>query len=113
MSTVVDRGPILPADSAAANVVLKALSTRDCGRAAAMRAAAELSAATVRESKVSKFSGLVITGLVSPGPRRAYSYNGRLLREAPAEQIVRVDRAMPSRSAAEGVSASAGEEPNR
>ena len=50
----------------AAKVVLNALSTRDCGRAAAISAAAEPSAGTTSESKVSKFSGLVMSTTTLP-----------------------------------------------
>ena len=66
ISTVVVSGPTVPAASVAAKVVLKALSTRDCGSAAAISAAAELSAGTIRESKVSKFSGLVMSTTILP-----------------------------------------------
>ena len=59
-------GPTVPAARVAAKVVLNALSTRDCGRAAAISAAAELSAGTTRESKVSKFSGLVMSTTILP-----------------------------------------------
>ncbi len=48
-----------PAARVAANVVLKALTTRAVGRAAAISAAAEESAGTVRPSKVAKSTGLV------------------------------------------------------
>jgi hypothetical protein len=75
MSTVVGSGPAVPAARVAAKVVLKALSTCDCGSAAAISAAAELSAATVRESKVSKFSGLVISTTTLPA-----SWSARLAR---------------------------------
>ena len=66
MSTVVVSGPTVPAASVAAKVVLKALTTRDWGSAAAICAAAELSAGTTRESKVSKFSGLVMSTTILP-----------------------------------------------
>ena len=45
--TVVVSGPTVPAARVPAKVVLKALSTRDCGSAAAISAAAEPSAGTV------------------------------------------------------------------
>ena len=44
MSTVVGSEPTVPAASVPAKVVLNALSTRDCGSAAAISAAAEPSA---------------------------------------------------------------------
>jgi hypothetical protein len=70
--TVVGSEPTLPAARVAAKVVLKAFSTRDAGRASAISAVAELSAGTVRESKVSKFSGLVMSTTILPrGSRRA------------------------------------------
>ena len=50
----------------AAKVVLNALSTRDWGSAAAISAAAEPSAGTTSESKVSKFSGLVMSTTTLP-----------------------------------------------
>jgi len=50
----------------AAKVVLNALSTFDDGNAAASSATAELSAGTVRESKVSRFSGFEISTTVLP-----------------------------------------------
>jgi hypothetical protein len=50
----------------AAKVVLNALSTFEDGRAAASSAAAELSVGTVKESKVSKFSGFVMSTTVLP-----------------------------------------------
>jgi hypothetical protein len=59
MSTVVGSEPTVPEASVAAKVVLNALRTRDCGRAAAISAAAELPAGTTSESNVSKSSGLV------------------------------------------------------
>src|SRR4051812_39202552 len=58
--------PTAPAARVPANVVLKALRTRDCGRAAAISAAAELSAGTVRESNVVKSSGLVMSTTTFP-----------------------------------------------
>ena len=64
--TVVVSGPTVPAARVPAKVVLKALSTRESGRAAAISAAAELSAGTTRESKVSKFSGLVMSTTILP-----------------------------------------------
>jgi hypothetical protein len=63
---VVVSGPTVPAASVPANVVLNAFRTRDCGSAAAISAAAELSAGTTRESKVSKFSGLVMSTMILP-----------------------------------------------
>ena len=66
--------PTLPAARVLAKVVLKAFSTRDVGRASAISAVAELSAGTVRESKVSKFSGLVMSTTILPArvsPRSA------------------------------------------
>ena len=66
ISTVVVSGPTVPAARVPAKVVLNALSTRDCGSAAAISAAAELSAGTTRESKVSKFSGLVMSTTILP-----------------------------------------------
>jgi hypothetical protein len=73
-STVVPSGPTSPDASVPANVVLNALSTRALGRAAAISAAAELSAGTVRESNVSKFSGFVMSTTILPAswsPRSA------------------------------------------
>ena len=61
---MVGLGPTLLGARVAAKVVLKAFSTFDDGRAAASSAAAELSAATVSESKVSKFSGLLMSTTV-------------------------------------------------
>ena len=58
--------PTVPAARVPAKVVLKAFSTRDCGRAAAISAAAEPSAGTVRESKVVKSSGLVMSTTTLP-----------------------------------------------
>jgi hypothetical protein len=66
MSTVVGNAPTVPAASVPANVVLNAFSTRDCGSAAAISAAAEPSAGTVSESKVSKFNGLVMSTTTLP-----------------------------------------------
>ena len=54
--------------------MLNAFTTRDCGSAAAISAVAELSAGTVRESKVSKSSGLVMSTTTLPArlaPRSA------------------------------------------
>ena len=50
----------------AAKLVLNALTTRDSGRAAAITAVAEPSAGTTSESKVSKFSGLVMSTTTLP-----------------------------------------------
>jgi hypothetical protein len=50
MSTVVVSGPIIPAASVAAKVMLNALRTSERGSAAAISLVAELSAGTVRES---------------------------------------------------------------
>ena len=47
ISTVVDSGPTVPAARVPAKVVLNAFSTRELGSAAAISAAAELSAGTV------------------------------------------------------------------
>jgi hypothetical protein len=66
MRTVVGTGPSVRAASVAANVVLNALSTRDCGSAVARAAAAELSAGTTSESNVSKSSGLVMSTTTLP-----------------------------------------------
>ena len=66
ISTVVGLAPTFLAASVAAKVVLKAFSTFDDGRAAASSAAAELSAGTVSESKVSKLSGLLMSTTVLP-----------------------------------------------
>jgi hypothetical protein len=65
--TVVLVGPTLLLPSVPAKVVLKALSTREDGSAAATSAAAEPSGDTTSESKVSKFSGLVMSTMVFPG----------------------------------------------
>jgi hypothetical protein len=59
-------GPTLLLPSVPAKVVLKALSTREDGSPAATSAAAELSGDTTSESKVSKFSGLVVSTMVLP-----------------------------------------------
>src|SRR3954453_2025589 len=66
ISTVVGRSPTVPDASVAANVVLNALSTRDCGSFAAISAAAELSDGTVSESNVLKSSGLVMSTTILP-----------------------------------------------
>ncbi len=50
----------------APKLVLKALSTRDCGSRAAITAVAEPSAGTTSESKVSKFNGLVMSTTTLP-----------------------------------------------
>lgn len=71
--TVVVRSPILPVARVAAKVVLKALSTREFGRAAASSAAAEESVGTVRESNVSKFTGLVMSTTIRPASCSARS----------------------------------------
>ena len=82
ISTVVVSGPTVPAARVPAKVVLNALSTRELGSAAAISAAAELSAGTTRESKVSKFSGLVMSTTILPAscsPRWAMtSADGRV-----------------------------------
>ena len=65
MSTVVGRGPTVPAARVPAKVVLNALITVESGRAAAIAAVAEPSAGTVSESKVSKSSGLVMSTTIS------------------------------------------------
>ena len=57
----------------AANVVLNALSTEDEGRPSANSAAAELFDGTTRESKVSKFSGLVMSMTTLPASWSPYS----------------------------------------
>jgi hypothetical protein len=63
---VVVNGPTVPAANVPARVVLNAFSTRELGSAAAISAAAELSAGTTRESKVAKFSGFVMSTTVLP-----------------------------------------------
>ena len=74
ISTVVVSGPTVLAARVAAKVVLNAFRTRDCGRAVAISSVAELSDGTVRESKVSKFRGLVMSTTILPArlsPRSA------------------------------------------
>ena len=64
----------MPDARVAAKLVLKALTTREEGRAAAISAAFEESAGTTRESKVSKFTGLVMSTTTLPAscsPRSA------------------------------------------
>jgi len=64
--TVVGRPPTVPDARVAAKVVLNAFRTVDPGSAAAISAAAELSGGTTRESKVSTFSGLVMSTTIFP-----------------------------------------------
>jgi len=66
MSTVVGASPTDPEAKVAAKVVLNALRTLALGRRWASSAAAEPSAATASESKVSKFSGLVMSTTTLP-----------------------------------------------
>jgi hypothetical protein len=72
-----NRGGVRPDDTddrVAAKVVLKALTTFDCGRARAISEAADATAGTTRESNVSKFTGLVMSTTVLPeslSPRSA------------------------------------------
>ena len=65
-STVVSALPSFLVDSVAARLVLNAFSTVDAGSSAASWAAAELPSGTTSESKVSKFTGLVMSMTILP-----------------------------------------------
>src|SRR4029450_2651660 len=70
--TVVATGPTCFWLRVAARVVLNALIPREDGSAAASSAALELSGDTTSESKVSKFSGLVMSTTILPASSSPY-----------------------------------------
>jgi hypothetical protein len=79
---------VVPAARVAAKLVLNALRTAECGSAAAISAAAELSAGTVRESKVWKSKVtrqdfLLHGGTLPSGTARCHRH-GRPGRASPA-----------------------------